>query len=132
MGQGGGGVAGVPNAVAGTWAVLAPHSWFDSFPGWDPYLVAAEPPYNPHLATDAGAGLLASGVIMIVAAWLGDRRSARLALVGFTAFALPHAGYHVLHPAPGLTTTENVLNAAVLLGAVLAAAGLFIATRPDR
>jgi len=38
-----------------------------------PRLVAAEPPYNAHLATDAGAGLLASGLVLLVAAWLSDR-----------------------------------------------------------
>lgn len=123
---------GLPNLAAGAWAVLAPQNWFDNFPGWDPSLVAAEPPYNAHLATDAGAGLLASGLILLAAAWLGDQRSARLAIVAFGAFAVPHAAYHVLNPAPGLSDAEDLLNAAALVFAVAAATVLFVFARPRR
>ena len=42
--------------AAGLWAVLAPERWYDDFPGFDPRLVSAEPPYNAHLVTDAGPG----------------------------------------------------------------------------
>lgn len=120
---------GLPNALAGLWAVAAPEGWYDRFPGWDPRLVAAEPPFNAHLATDAGAGLLASGVVLLVAAWLADRRSVRLALVSFAAFAVPHSAYHALNPAPGLTAAEDVQNAAVLVVTVLIAAVLATGTR---
>lgn len=85
----------VPNVVAGLWAVLAPRSWYESFPGFDPRLVAAEPPFNAHLATDAGSGLSASGAVLLVAAWFGDRRSVALATVDFACFTVPHAAYHV-------------------------------------
>lgn len=112
---------GLPNAAAGLWAVLAPESWFDRFPGWDPRLVAAEPPFNAHLATDAGAGLLASGVALLVAAWFADRRSVLLGVLAFAAFAVPHAAYHVLNPAPGLTNAEDVQNAVLLVFTVVAA-----------
>lgn len=115
----------VPNVLTGLWAVLAPASWFDRFPGWDPRLIAAEPPFNAHLATDAGAGLLASGVVLLLAAWLADRRSVLLGLAAFATFAVPHAAYHVLNPAPGMTGSENLQNATVLvvtLAAVVAVA----------
>jgi len=124
-------VLGLPNAAAGLWAALAPESWYDSFPGWAPRLVAAEPPYNAHLATDAGAGLLASGVVLLVAAWLADRRSAQLALVAFAAFAIPHAGYHVLNPAPGLTSAQDLQNAVLLVSTAVVAAVLFVAASRD-
>lgn len=117
----------VPNFVAGLWAVLSPQGWFEDFPGWAPRLVAAEPPYNAHLATDAGAGLLASGLVLLVAAWLADRRSSQLALVAYAAFAIPHAAYHSLNPAPGLTDAEDLQNALVLAFGVVAAIVLFIA-----
>ncbi len=52
--------------VTGLWAVLAPLAWFDDFPGLGPSLIAADPPYNQHLATDAGAGFLATGVALVV------------------------------------------------------------------
>src|SRR3546814_6066512 len=71
---------GVPNVAAGAWEVLSQQGWFDGFPGWDPRLAAAEPPYNAHFVTDAGAGILASGVVLLLAAWLSDARSVRLAV----------------------------------------------------
>ncbi len=128
---------GLPNAMAGAWAIVAPHSWFDRFPGWDPRLVAADPPYNAHLATDAGAGLLASGLVLLAAAWLADRRSVQLALVAFLGFAIPHGVFHALHDSPGLSDAEGVQNAATLVGSVALAVVLLVVTardgtRPDR
>ena len=116
---------GLPHLFAGAWAIIAPRRWFDDFPGFGPALVAAEPPYNAHLATDAGAGLLASGIVLLVAAWFGDRRSVRLGLVAYAAFAIPHAAYHTFHPAPGLTGAEDVQNAAVLVFAAVVSVGLW-------
>jgi hypothetical protein len=124
---------GVPNVVAGLWAVLEPSSWYRSFPGFDPRLVAAEPPFNAHLATDAGAGLLASGAVLLIAAWLGDRRSVVLGIVAFAFFAVPHAAYHVLNPAPGLDRGEDARNAVTLVFVVGAAVVLLVAAlRPAR
>lgn len=120
---------GLPNVLAGLWAVVAPENWYDRFPGWDPRLVAAEPPYNAHLAADAGAGLLASGVVLLAAAWLADPRSVRLGLVAFAVFAVPHAAYHAANPAPGLSTAEDARNVATLVFAVAAAAVLLVAAR---
>jgi hypothetical protein len=119
---------GLPNALAGAWAVFAPLNWFERFPGWDPRLVAAEPPFNAHLATDAGAGLLASGVALLAAAWLADRRAALLGIVAFAAFAVPHAAYHAFNPAPGLSFAEDVQNVVVLSFSVAVAATLFVVT----
>ncbi len=123
---------GVPNVAAGLWAVLAPESWYRSFPGFDPRLVAAEPPFNAHLATDAGAGLLASGVVVLLAAWMGDRRSVVLGTVAFAAFAVPHAAYHALNPAPGLDAAEDVRNVITLIFVAGAALVLFVATVRQR
>src|SRR3546814_10964135 len=105
---------GVPNVAAGAWAVLSPQGWFDGFPGWDPRLAAAEPPYNAHFVTDAGAGILASGVVLLLAAWLSDARSVRLAVGAFAAFAVPHAAYHAANPSPLLTGAEDVQNVVTL------------------
>ncbi|MGH9212844.1 MAG: hypothetical protein ACRD2C_19565 [Acidimicrobiales bacterium] len=110
---------GIPNAAAGLWAVLAPSSWYDSFPGFGTPLVAAEPPYNAHLATDAGAGLLASGIVLLLAAWLADRRSVALGVIAFAAFSVPHAAYHVFNPAPGLSVADDAQNAVLLVFTVV-------------
>lgn len=117
---------GLPNLLTGAWAVLSPQGWFDNFPGWDPRLVAAEPPYNAHLATDAGAGLLASGVIMLAAAWFADGRSVRLALIAYGAFAIPHAAWHALNPSDALTAAQDAQNAGLLVFVAVATVGLYV------
>lgn len=120
---------GLPNAAAGLWAVLAPEGWYDKFPGWDPRLVAAEPPFNAHLVTDAGSGLLASGLVLLAAAWLADRRSVQLAIVAFLAFDVPHTAWHAANPSDGLTSAEDAQNVAVLIFSVVAAVALFLGSR---
>jgi hypothetical protein len=113
---------GVPQLVVGIWAVVAPKSWFESFPGFDPRLVAAEPPYNEHLVTDVGAGFVATGVVLLVAAAWANRAAMAIALLAFTAFALPHVVYHAASPSDALSGLENALNVASL------ASGLVLAT----
>jgi hypothetical protein len=114
----------VPQLVIGTWAVLAPESWFDSFPGFDPRLVAADPPYNAHLATDAGAGFVATGLALAVAAVWGRRSGVLIALLAYAGFSVPHVLFHALNPAPGLTDREDVLNVLVLASGLVFAAVL--------
>lgn len=111
-----------PQLLIGAWAVLAPERWFDSFPGFDPRLVAAEPPFNEHLASDAGAGFLATGVALLAAALWARRDGLRVALVAYLAFTIPHAGWHALNPSALLSGAEDAMNVVVLAsGLVLAA-----------
>jgi hypothetical protein len=105
---------GVPQLVVGVWAVTAPRHWFDHFPGFDPHVVAALPPFNEHLATDAGAGFLATGVALLAAAWWGYRSAVYVALLAYLALALPHFVYHIAHPSPALTSTEDAANTLLL------------------
>jgi hypothetical protein len=104
----------VPQLVIGLWAVLAPKQFFTDFPGLDPRLVAAEPPYNAHLTTDAGAGFFATGVALVVAAVWAERRAVLLALITCAAFSLPHLLYHGAHPAAALSRSEDTLNIVLL------------------
>ena len=112
-------VLGVPNVVAGAWAVLAPVDWYEGFPGWSPRLVSALPPFNEHLVSDSGSGLLAVGLLALMAAWCLRRDVTVVATLGYLAFALPHAVFHLRHPAADLSTEANVANTAVLWFAVL-------------
>ena len=124
-------VIAVPQVVTGAWAVLAPHHWFDHFPGLGPLLVAAEPPFNAHLATDAGAGFLATGVAVAAAALLARRQLVLLALGTFLVAVAPHVVYHAAHFAPGLSDGENVVNVGMLaFSAVTAVALLWASWRP--
>jgi hypothetical protein len=113
-----------PQLLIGLWAVTAPDSWFRNFPGFDPRLVAAEPPYNHHLASDAGAGFVATGVVLLVAAIWGNRASLLTALLAYAAFTLPHVLYHATNPADALTGFEDVTNV-LALSSGLILAGVF-------
>ena len=111
-----------PQLVIGLWAVLAPKSWFESFPGFDPRLVAAEPPYNEHLASDVGAGFLATGIVLLVAALWANRAAIGMALLAFAAFTLPHVVYHATNPADALSGVQDAINTLTLFnGLVLVA-----------
>jgi hypothetical protein len=113
---------GLPNVVTGLWAVVAPRHWFDHFPGFGPLLVAAEPPFNAHLATDAGVGFLALGLAVVVAALLARSHLLAGALAISFVGAVPHLAYHLLNPAPGLTDAENAMSSMSLaFGVVLLA-----------
>jgi hypothetical protein len=111
----------VPQLVVGIWAIVAPRSWFDSFPGFGPRLVAAEPPYNQHLASDVGAGFLATGVALLVAVIWANRTGIQIALVAYVAFTLPHVLYHATHPAHALSGVDNVANSLALAGGLVLA-----------
>ena len=120
-------VLGVPNVVAGAWAILAPVDWYEDFPGWSPRLVSALPPFNEHLVSDSGSGLLAVGLLALMAAWRLRRDVTVVATLGYLAFALPHAVFHLRHPATELSTGANVANTAVLWLAVLLATVVLVA-----
>lgn len=119
-------VLAVPNLIAGLWGLIAPEHWFDTFPGWAPRLVAAIPPYNEHLATDAAAGLFASGFVAAVAAWWMQREIVIIAMAAYLAFALPHAMFHLANPADALTTSEDAVNTISLTIAVALAFAVMI------
>lgn len=110
-----------PQLITGGWAVVEPHHWFDHFPGIGPLLVAAEPPYNAHLASDAGAGFLTAGLAVAVAALLGRRILLIFALGMYAIGVVPHVLYHALNPAPGLSDTENIVNVVMLASGLVAA-----------
>ena len=96
----------VPQLTVGVWAIADPSGWFEDF-GVGARWVAADGPYNMHLTTDAAAGFLATGVLLLLGAYWGRRREVAMALIAYTAFAVPHFTYHLLHDAPGLTSSEN-------------------------
>ncbi len=112
-------VLGVPNVVAGAWAILSPVDWYEDFPGWSPRLVSALPPFNEHLVSDSGSGLLAAGLLALMGAWRLRRDVTVVVPLGYLAFALPHAVFHLRHPAADLSTGANLANTTVLWLAVL-------------
>lgn len=119
-----------PQLLTGAWAILRPAGWFADFPGIGPALVAAEPPFNRHLATDAGAGFLAIGACLAVAVVFRRVSSCRLALLTYLAFEVPHALYHVSHRVDALSGITEVLSASAILSGVGVALVLLWALQP--
>lgn len=117
----------VPNIVTGLWAIFSPSSFFENFPGWSPRLVSAHPPYNEHLMTDAGAGLLATGVAALAALIWFRRDIVIVAMATYFAFAAPHALFHLTTPSDLLTGTERATaELPSLILAMLASAAILL------
>ena len=109
--------------------MASPASWYEDFPGWSPRVVSALPPFNEHLAFDTGAGLFATGLLLLLAGLVLRRDVTIIATIGYLAFSLPHAVFHLRHPGDDLSTAEDALNSGALwLAAVLVAYWLAIGT----
>jgi hypothetical protein len=93
-------IIGVESAELSVWAVLAPHQFFDHFPGLGRRWVQPLGPFNEHLTRDFGAAMLAVAVLAIWAAVVNRRSLVQAALVAAAVSAAPHFAYH-------LTTTHQ-------------------------
>jgi hypothetical protein len=117
-------------SVTGLWALVATRNWFDDFPGVGARLVAAEPPFNEHLARDAGAGFLATGVALVLAAALSRRSAVLVALVAYVTFSVPHLVYHAANQPPALSGAAQAANVGLLSSSVVLALALAWGARP--
>jgi len=88
------------NAELGIWGVVAPHSFYRSYPGFGHHWVSALGVYNEHLVRDFAAASLGLSVMLAAAAIWFERRIVLIAGTAFLAATLPHFAYHV-------TTTES-------------------------
>ncbi|WP_211588528.1 hypothetical protein [Allorhizocola rhizosphaerae] len=75
-------------------AVVAPRWFYENFPGAGRRWTAAYPPYNEHLMSDVGAAFLTLGVLLLMAAWMAERRVTMVALTGLLVFSTLHLVYH--------------------------------------
>lgn len=108
---------GLVQLLDGLYALLAPHAFYSDFPlgrGW----VAALPAYNEHLVRDVGGLFLATGLVLVAAAWFCERRLAIIACASYLLFAIPHAIYHYLNLGP-YSTGDAVANALTLAATVV-------------
>ncbi len=83
--------------VVGVWALLAPQSFYDDFPGGGRSWVLALPPYNEHLVRDVGGLNLALAVLLIFAAIVMERHLVQAATAAALVYAVPHFAFHVVH-----------------------------------
>jgi hypothetical protein len=120
---------GVPQALIGLWALLAPHDFYRDFGpggGW----VSALGPYDEHLVRDVGGLFLGLGTLLVIAAIRSGRELTLTAVAVWLLFALPHTVYHLLNLDP-LETADAIANAAGLVWTVVGPLlALALAIRP--
>jgi hypothetical protein len=124
-------VLGLPQLAIGVWAIASPHGWFTSFPGDGQHWLPAYGAFDSHLAFDVGAGFVAIGaMLLLAAAWL-ERRLVQAALVAYLAYAVPHFVFHLAND-HDLTTGAHIANDVVLGITLLIAVSLLLLTRRPR
>jgi len=108
----------VSAAFVGCWALLAPASFYSSFPGLGFRWVADAGPYDEHLVRDVGALYLALLTITLVS--LIHPSAARPWVTGaaWLVFGVPHLAFHAAHPVRGEIPELTALAATLLLAVV--------------
>jgi hypothetical protein len=81
----------------GSWATLAPRSFYDSFPGLDRMWVGVDGPYNEHLVRDVGGLYLALAIAGVLALVWHDPRTMLMLGAAWTVFSVPHLAHHARH-----------------------------------
>ena len=112
----------VSAAYPGAWAVVAPRSFFDDFPGAGRHWTAELPAYSEHLVTDVGAFYLGFALLL---AWAAVRPSRELVVPVCSVFALfsaLHLAWHAAH-LERLETFDAVAQTASLAAVLVASAG---------
>jgi hypothetical protein len=97
----------VAQGGAALWALLAPRSFYEGFPGFGRHWVSALPPFNEHLVADYGASFLALAVLAALAAILMERRVLQVAAVCWLVGSVPHLVYH-LGTTDAYSTSDNL------------------------
>ncbi len=115
--------------LVGAWALGAPRSFYDSFPGGGRAWVSGDGPFNEHLVRDVGALNLAVAFLLIVAAWRGGRTLVRTAAGAGLIWALPHFVYHAGHLDALPSTADRVANLVSLGLSVVAPVAVLWITR---
>ncbi len=84
-------------AQLGAWALLAPQSFYDDFPGLGRTWVSVDGPFNEHLIRDVGALNLALGALLIAAAVRLSRDLVVVAATASLVWTVPHLLYHIVN-----------------------------------
>ncbi len=96
-------------AQLGFWALLAPKSFYDDFPGLGRAWISVDGPYNEHLTRDFGALNLALMVLLISAIVTMSRQLITTAALATLTWGVPHLLYHMFNTEP-LETSDNVVS----------------------
>jgi hypothetical protein len=126
------GIVAAAQAEIGIWGLVAPRSFFDSYPGAGHHWVSELGPYNEHLVRDYAAAELGFAVLLAAAAiWFG-RRLVLVAGAAFIAATLPHFAYHLTTTGSFSTADDAASLGGFVLELVPVGAAMTIATRDDR
>jgi hypothetical protein len=121
---------GVPLAAIGAWALVAPSSFYEDFPGGGRHWVSALGPYNEHMTRDFGSLYLGLGLLLVFAAVVLERRLVQGALGALLVFSVPHFVYHATE-LEAMSTGDNVANMTTLaLSVVVPLVLLWLVRRP--
>lgn len=116
--------------LVGVWALVAPRSFYDDFPGFGRVWVSVDGPYNEHLIRDVGALNLALAVVFVAAAVSLARTLVMVAAGAAAVWGIPHLVYHLVNT-DGLGTGDVIASlGGLILFAALPAALVAIALRP--
>jgi hypothetical protein len=103
------------------WALFAPRSFYDDYPGFGRHWVSVDGPYNEHLVRDFGALNLALAVVTIAALITLSKPMVIAVAVAWLAWGVPHLVYHLRH-LDLYSTTDKVLNVVALAALPVVAA----------
>jgi hypothetical protein len=121
------------NLATGVWAFVTPRNWYAEYPGLGHRWISTTGPFNEHLASDAGAGFIAVGVMMAIAALWTRRAVVAPALLTFLAQTVPHFLFHLTHPDPSLGSGDVLISAGGLgAGSLVALLLLALVVRRER
>ncbi len=119
------------NLQLGLWALLAPRSFYDGFPGLGRGWISVDGPYNEHLIRDFGALNLSLAVVFISAIVSMNATVIRTSCAAALVWGIPHFVYHFVNT-DGLTTGDVVASLGGLaFFAVIPVAVLLWANRLD-
>jgi hypothetical protein len=101
----------------GVWATVAPHSFYNSFPGGGRHWIAVDGPFNEHLLRDFGGLNLALALVTIAALVAGTRLLVSLAAGAWLVWSIPHVLYHLFNL--GVYDTSDKIANVVALGTTI-------------
>ncbi len=81
----------------GVWALLAPRSFYDDYPGLGRAWVSVDGPFNEHLIRDVGALNLALAAMLLAAAITLSRALVVAVAVASLTWGVPHFLYHLVN-----------------------------------
>lgn len=122
------GYLGLVSLQIGVWALVAPRSFYDGFPGGGRAWVSVDGPFNEHLVRDVGALNLALVVVLAAAAWTLSRQLIATAAIASLVWGVPHTIYHLVNT-DGLDVGDIVASLTGLIVFVALPVALLVSTR---